>query len=455
MAKKASARSTGTRTGGLQRERESWYRKACARIDKIRLRDLTLALTRIHSPTGAERRASEFMADYLNSVRIPARYQPINELTGNCIGRVRGSGGGPTLMLYAPIDTHLDADASRDVPWVGPSLRDDMRPDAYLRGDVVIGLGASNPKSMVCTLTEALTCVVEAGVPLTGDVLLATAGGGMPWIATGRNHHGCSSGVMHMMQNGVAADFGIIFKPWDEVYYEHPGMCWFKVTTWGTMGYSGIPRGTPGFTSSIIPAARVMLDLESWLAAYPGRHTTAQVRPEGWIAAVRSGWPEKPAFPAAATEIYIDIRTNPDQSPAALEAEFDATMRAIVARHPDVTAEWEMYASCRGSRTPADHWIVRSCTRAWEHTHGRVYPGAALLSGQTDAATLCQLGLPLVRLGYPWVGDKVMPPEFSAGLGGMGVANIADLLLPCRTLIRAIIDSCTRTREECGLAAAT
>ncbi|MCZ6896068.1 MAG: acetylornithine deacetylase, partial [Gammaproteobacteria bacterium] len=258
-------------------------------------------------------------------------------------------------------------------------------------------------------------------------------------------------GVMHMLSHGITADFGVIFKPWDEVYYEHPGMVWFKVTTWGSMGYSGIPRGIPEFRSSIVPGARVILDLEKWLSEYPEGHMSAQIKPEGWIAAVRAGWPDKPAFPSAACEIYVDLRTNPDQSMAEIEAEFGAAMREIVARHDDVEATWETFVTCRGSRTEPDNWIIQSALRGWESVHERSYPGAEMLSGQTDAATICQMGLPLVRIGYPWVGDKDMPKEFSDGLGGMGVAFIPDLIDPMRHLIYILIDSCTRTREEVGL----
>ena len=133
------------------------------------------------------------------------------------------------------------------VRYIGPI----MLPEPYIDGDLVIGLGASNPKSMIALLTEALTCVVEAEVDLKGDVVIATAGGGMPWIVPERNHAGISNGVNHLLSHGVTADFGVICKPWDDIYYEHPGMVWFKVTVWGTMGYAGIPRGVPGFRSSI------------------------------------------------------------------------------------------------------------------------------------------------------------------------------------------------------------
>ena len=288
----------------LSAVQRSWYDVACRGINAERLKRLTHALTAIHSPTGAERGACEYLASHLRSIGFEAYYQPVDEGSGNCIARLRGSGGGAALMLYAPIDTHLDADPAIDVPWVGPELRADMLPSAIDDGDLVIGLGASNPKSMLCTLIEAATAVRSSGAQLKGDLIVATCGGGMPWLAPSRHHNGISSGVTFMLSHGVKPDCAVIFKPGDEVYYEHPGMCWFKISVHGTLGYAGLPRGIPGFRSSIVPAAKVTLALEQWLIDYPDRHESAQVRPEGWISALRSGWPDKPAFPSASTEIY-------------------------------------------------------------------------------------------------------------------------------------------------------
>ncbi|NIN35506.1 MAG: acetylornithine deacetylase, partial [Gammaproteobacteria bacterium] len=72
--------------------------------------------------------------------------------------------------------------------------------------------------SMIATLTEAAHCVIEAGIPLKGEVIVGSAGGGMPWQVPERDHSGVSSGVRHMMSHDLGADFGVIFKPWDEVY---------------------------------------------------------------------------------------------------------------------------------------------------------------------------------------------------------------------------------------------
>jgi len=84
-----------TRTLPLSAEQEKWYGQACERLNPERLRNLLLELINIHSPTGAERRASEFAAAYMREhVGEHSRYQPIGEETGNAIGEIRGSGGG-------------------------------------------------------------------------------------------------------------------------------------------------------------------------------------------------------------------------------------------------------------------------------------------------------------------------------------------------------------------------
>ena len=276
----------------LSQAQKQWYEATCKKIDLGRLKQLIFDLTTKHSPTGAEREACEFMADYLNGVGIKAHYQPITDISGNCYGRAKGSGDGPTLMLYAPIDTLLEGDPEKDTPHAGPEHRADMLPEPYIDGDLVIGLGASNPKSMIALLIEALACVVEAEVDLKGDAIIATAGGGMPWIVPERNHAGISNGVNHLLSHGVTADFGVICKP---------------------------------------------------------------------------------------------------------------------------------------------------------------YPGAPLMAGQTDAATINRTGFPLVRIGYTWLGEKDMPAEFTEGLGGMGVACIPDLENSIKEAIYTVIDSCTRTRAEVGL----
>ena len=106
-------------------QQQKWYDEACSRIDQNRLKQLIFDLTSKHSPTGAEREASEFMVDYMNNAGIEAYYQPITEISGNCVGRVRGSGSGPSLLLYAPVDTLLEGDPVKDLPCRDDPFKED------------------------------------------------------------------------------------------------------------------------------------------------------------------------------------------------------------------------------------------------------------------------------------------------------------------------------------------
>ena len=436
----------------LSAAQRGWLECAVALIDQERMRALNCALTSIHSPTGEERAASEWMARHMQELGLEAVYQPVDEHSGNAVGQLKGTGGGASLLLYAPIDTHLRADPAEDVPWVGPTLRPDMLPEAYIadNGDV-IGLGSANPKGMITALTEAVRCVRSARVPLRGDLILACAGGGMPSMpppGERRQNHGLSSGISYMITHGVTADFAIICKPGWAAAWEEVGLCWFKVTVRGQMGYAGMTRSFPNFRNAIVHAATFVLALEEWLPTYQVRNTSGLCAPQGAIAAIRGGWPHKPAFSSAAAEVYIDLRCNPRTSPAAVKIQFAEAIDAILHTHPELTLDWEMSAAYPGSYTDPETWIVQSAMRGWEFVEGTTHHALTGSSGQTDASALRNLGIPTVRIGYPPV--PTIPPAWQ-GFGGLGVSHIPNLGKVSRAIIYAIVDTCTRSRAEVGL----
>jgi len=427
----------------------AWYDAACARLDAGRLQQLLFEITDIHSPTGAARAASEFMTARLAAAGLEARYQPMSEISGNVLAEYRGQGGGATLLLYAPIDTHLDCNAA-ERRWTGGEGAVDMQPSAKRIGDWVYGLGASNPKAMVATLTEIATALIESGVPLTGDLLVGMADGGMPVDIAARGHAGMSNGVLHMLNRGAAADFAVVMKPWNWVFHEEPGMGWFKLRVHGTLGYSGVPRDTPGFRSAIVPAARVIEALEQWLIDYARRNTSGIVAPHGWISGLRSGDPERPAFPSAITEIFFDVRINPRTTPAEVKAQFARFVTELRAKDPTLVLDWEMYGSVPGGSTEEGNWIIQSARRGWESIEGRPHGTPDLLGGQTDGTALRRYGVPTARIGWPWPAEGATEP-LAEGLGGMGATYVPDLMPCARKIMYVVIDTLTRSRAELGL----
>ena len=262
---------------------------------------------------------------------------------------------------------------------------------------------------------------------------------------------GLGSGVSYMLNHGVTADFGIISKPGYSVAWEEVGLCWFKVTVGGGyVGYAGRPHDVPEYKNTILEAAQVTLALEDWLLEHSRDTTSGLCTPWGAVTAVRGGWPHKPSFPPAATEILLDVRVSPRLSTSEIEKRFASAIGQIQSRHPEMQVEWEMIGSYPGAVTDPQHWIVQSTMRGWEHVEGRTHHARTGTSGQTDASAIRNLGIPMARIGQN--PPPHVPKEWSLGLGGMGVAHVADLAQVARILIYAVVDSCMRTRAEVGLA---
>lgn len=429
-------------------EQSQWYEQARTRLNPQRLQKLLFDLTNIHSPTGSTREASEFMTRHMQSIGMKSRYYPMSDITGNALGEFKGSGDGAAVLLYAPIDTHLDRTPGEEV-LTGGGQEADLQPFAQQVDDWVFGLGSSNPKAMIATLVEVATSLIEAGVPLKGDLLLGMADGGMPVDISERNA-GMSNGVIHMLNRGMYPDFAIIMKPWNWVYHEEPGMAWFKLKVKGTLGYAGVPHNIPSFRSSVVPAATVIQELQQWILDYTERNTSGVIQPHGWIAGVRGGQVERPAFPSAVTEIFFDVRVNPRVSPASVKAQFAAFVEDLKVRFPDLDLDWEQYGSVPGGTTDPQNWIIQSCKRGWEHIEQRPHGMPDLLAGQTDGAALRRYGVPTARVGWPWPATGA-PLPVAEGLGGMGATYIPDLMPCAEKILYALIDTLTRPRQELGL----
>lgn len=430
-------------------EQDKAYQTAKALIDTERLKTLLFDVTDIHSPTGATHEISEFVAGHMETIGLTPTIDPMNDISSNVMGEKRGAGGGANLLLYAPLDTHLEGDET-DFPWAGPKQFVDLKPEAKQNGDWIYGLGSSNPKAMIAGLLEVATVLEQANVPLMGDLTVAFADGGMPVTVPHRDNAGMSHGVHHLIARGLSPDFAIIMKPNNTVYYEEPGMGWFKVTVRGTLGYAGVPHDLPQFRSAIVPSAHVILAIQEWLIAYADANTSGQITPHGWLAAVRSGWPERPAFPSGATELYLDIRINPRTSPGDVKAQFARFIEDLKIKDPSLDLDWEMYGAVPGGTTDPDNWIIQAGQRAWEHVEQAPFQQPTGLAGQTDGAALRRMGIPTARMGWEWPAEG-SPEDIAEGLGGMGATYVPDLVPCIEKILYAAIDTLMRPRGDLGL----
>jgi acetylornithine deacetylase/succinyl-diaminopimelate desuccinylase-like protein len=129
----------------------------CARVSAERLRELTLELVRIPSPTGDSAAVTERYAEIVRGLGLQVEQLDEYPSGPSTIARMPGPAGSPTLTL----DGHLD---TIHAPHPAPRVE----------GDRIYGRGAGDMKSGVAAMVEATRVLLESDVRLGGGLTLAT-----------------------------------------------------------------------------------------------------------------------------------------------------------------------------------------------------------------------------------------------------------------------------------------
>lgn len=132
-------------------------------------------------PTGNELPLCQFIQDWLNREGVGSQIFLSAENRGNLVARLPGSEGSPRLLYMGHIDVVPVEDPDE---WRFPPF------SAEVANGRLWGRGASDMKSMVAAELMAMALLRRAGVPLKGDLIVASAadeetGGkyGFGWLA--------------------------------------------------------------------------------------------------------------------------------------------------------------------------------------------------------------------------------------------------------------------------------
>lgn len=430
--------------GGGDGAREDRVEQVMAHVDHALLREVVVGLVDVPSPTGEEGPLAAWAAGHLDGAGVEARTQPLDDRQANVVGRVRGAGAGPSLLLYAPIDTLTTGNPGEDEPWAADRLRPDMRPQALVDGHHVLGLGASNPKGHAACVMVAVEALRRSGLALAGDLWLGLGAGGMPTNRRARRdlpreNAGQGVGCSFLLEQGVYPDHALIAKPGWAVAWEEVGLCWFDVTVRGTFSYVGSRHRMP-YVNPIVEIGKVVTALEEWFPEYTARHTAGLVAPQGNIGSIRAGFPHMPAVSPASATLRVDLRTSPDSPPNQVRREFGELIDRVRTRHPELAVEWDMVLSVPGTRTPQDDPVVAAAVAAWEAETGRPHQPIVANSGATDANILRGRGVPTARIGMDRIGaDAPLALDFPSG---MNVVDVREMERLTRTLVRTVLTVC-------------
>ncbi len=425
--------------------------RALGRLDTDRIADLVEAMTAVPSPTGGERPLAELVAAHLAAAGVAAMVEPVagnSATSANAVGRIGAGRTGPSILVYAPLDTAFAGDREEDLPFLGPEPRADFAFPPLRDGHTIVGLGAENPKGFAAAGIAAVEALAPEAAALGGEIVLGLVGGSMPVGARaalgGGAPLGHGAGIASLLEADMP-DAAIILKPGWCATHEEVGYAWFRLTVRGAVGYTGIRHKAP-YRNPALAVARLATGLEAWFVDYSARWTDGLVAPQGSVNAVHAGSANRASFIPATATLDLDLRISPRATPELVEAELRDAVTSLAADMPEVEISLDRIAAVPGSGTDPEHWLVRAVVGAWEALEGRPHEAPRRASGASDIGVVRARGIPAVRVGLPPSATPNPYPGFSMGVADAGaVRRLAELL------VAVLVDLMSRSRGELGL----
>src|SRR5262249_5703729 len=139
-----------------------------SQIDATRSLDFLAAMIqhKSYSGTPEESALARFMVENLKELGLEAELQSVPDNRFNAIGRLKGTGGGASLLFNGHLDTNPVTEGWTVDPWGG--LYDK---------DFIYGIGVSNMKAGDAAYFFALRTLMDKRVRLPGGAILTLLGG--------------------------------------------------------------------------------------------------------------------------------------------------------------------------------------------------------------------------------------------------------------------------------------
>ena len=292
------------------------------------------------------------------------------------VGRPPGRTGGPSILLYAHLDT-VGVDGMTD-PF-----------DATIHEGRLHGRGAYDMKSGLAACLGAVRALVEAGHALPGEVLLAAVA----------DEEVASLGMTSVLET-IVPDAAIVTEPTDlRVCVAHKGFSWIQVETFGRAAHGS--RFEEGVDANL-RMGRFLGRLERLETELRGRQAHPLLGSPSLHAGVLRGG-TAPSVYAERCRVEIERRTLPEETEETVVAELQALVDELVREDSDYRAAVTPLLARTGFENRPDAPVVRAVREAASGVLGREPP----IIGESywmDAALLAARGVDTVAFGASGAG---------------------------------------------------
>jgi acetylornithine deacetylase len=340
--------------------------------------DTLAALVRINSINPAfgggttnERAIAEHLDGVFAALGMEVRrFEPEPGRT-SVVGRLRGTGGGRSLMLYGHIDT-VGVEGMAE-PF-----------SAEIRDGRLYGRGAYDMKCGVAACIGAVHAIVSSGRRLAGDLLIAGVA----------DEETASIGMADVLKH-VRADAAIVTEPTElRVCRAHKGFCWLEVETIGRAAHGS--RFQDGIDANM-RMGRFLARLDALEQRLRTSTPHPLVGPPSLHAAVLQGGTGTSTY-AAHCRLEIERRMVPGETEAQVVGELQAIADALAAEDPTFQARVRATLT-RGSFEAPDSSAIFPAVMA---AATRVLGAAPAVIGEPywmDAALLADAGIDTIVIG--------------------------------------------------------
>ncbi len=348
------------------------------RIDRRYLEDTLAALVRMNSVNPKfsdgstnERGIAEHLALQMRALGMElSTYDAAPDRT-SVVGRLRGTGGGRSLILYG----HIDTVGIHEMPEaLGAEIRDGR----------MYGRGTYDMKGGVAACLAAVKALVDARVPLAGDVLIVGAA----------DEEVASIGMSEVLRH-VRADAAIVTESTElQLCLAHKGFVWMEVVTEGRAAHGS--RFEEGIDANMA-MGRFLGRLGNLERSLRRRKPHPLVGPPSLHAAVMLGGSGTSTY-AAHCRLEIERRTIPGETEGKALKEIQTILDRLVADDPAFRASVRPMLA-RGSFEAARDSPIVDAVRI-EAT--AVLGGLPAVVGEPywmDAALLADAGIDTVVIG--------------------------------------------------------
>lgn len=347
-------------------------------IDADHLRTTLADLVRVNSinPTFSdgstnEREIAEYVADALGQLGMEVSTHEPEPHRMSVVGRLPGAGSGPTLMLYAHMDT-VGVEGMTD-PFA-----------AIVRGGRLYGRGSYDMKGGLAACIGAAKALSHARAPLKGDVLVTAVA----------DEEVASIGMSEVLRHH-SADAAIVTEPTDlRVCLAHKGFCWIEVETEGRAAHGS--RFEEGIDANM-RMGRFLGELDHLERALRSSPRHRLVGPPSLHAGVLRGGTGASIY-AANCHLEIERRTIPGESEAEAVGEIREIVQRLTQADPTFKATVRSLLTREPFEATPDASIVRTVASATTEVLGRE-PAYVGISYWMDAALLSAAGVETVVIG--------------------------------------------------------